>query len=68
VSPEKDLEEQGYRAYMLRLWRAREDEQRVWRFSLEDPTTGRRKGFADLDELMLHLLKTIGNQDEADAL
>lgn len=42
---------------MLRMW-AEPSTRRppVWRFSLEDVTTGQRTGFADLDELISHLL------------
>ena len=38
-------------SYLLRLWPAREDGQRVWRASLEDPHTGQRLGFATMDRL-----------------
>jgi hypothetical protein len=38
-----------YRAYLLRLWRTLGSE---WRASLEDPKTGRRRGFATLALLM----------------
>ncbi len=44
-----------YRTYLLTLWEERSQDPRapvVWRFSLEDPRTGRRRGFADLEALM----------------
>ena len=43
---------------LLRMW-AEPSIHRppVWRFSLEDVTTGERTGFADLDELISHLLE-----------
>ena len=28
---------------------------KVWRFSLEDPRTGQRRGFADLEALVVYL-------------
>ncbi len=46
------------RAYMLRFWKVRSlDPQRpsAWRFSLEDPHTRERMGFADLDALISFL-------------
>jgi hypothetical protein len=46
-----------YRAYLLRFWQeprpAAETEE--WRFSLEDPHTGDRRGFAGLDLLFAWL-------------
>jgi hypothetical protein len=43
----------GYHSYLLRFWEERGDSPAVvvWRFSLEDPLTGRRHGFATLDAL-----------------
>jgi hypothetical protein len=41
----------GYRAYLLRCWR----EATGWRFSLEDPRTGERRGFAGPDALLAFL-------------
>ncbi len=42
-----------YRSYLLRFWEERgtETEPAVWRFSLEDPVTGRRHSFPALSEL-----------------
>ena len=43
----------GYRSYLLRFWEERGEQTEVtlWRFSLEDPLTTQRLGFADLDSL-----------------
>lgn len=44
--------------YLLTIWqeRGREpDQPLVWRFSLEEPRTGRRRGFATLKELVAAL-------------
>jgi hypothetical protein len=46
-----NAEREGYRAYLLRLWRVRTESELVWRASLEDPHTGQRTGFASLDAL-----------------
>lgn len=46
------------RAYMLRLWEVRSRDPEcpaTWRFSLEDPHTGERYGFADLNGLIAFL-------------
>ena len=43
-----------YRAYMLRCWEVRNPQpggSATWRFSLEDPHTGVKQGFADLEVL-----------------
>jgi hypothetical protein len=46
-----------YRAQILRMWTdAPAHRLPIWRFSLEDISTGERSGFADLDALINHLL------------
>jgi hypothetical protein len=42
-----------YRSYLLRFWEERRDAPAppVWRFSLEDPQTAHRHGFASLSAL-----------------
>jgi hypothetical protein len=42
-------EDKRYLAFLLRLWR--EGETASWRAMLEDPHTGERRGFADLNKL-----------------
>ena len=52
-----------YRTYLLTLWeeRSRDPEAPVvWRFRLEDPRTGERRGFADLEALMEGLEREMG--------
>jgi hypothetical protein len=47
-----------YRSYLLTLWEERgrdPDTTVVWRFTLEDPRTGERRGFADLEALVAAL-------------
>ena len=58
-----------YRAYMLRIWR--DDTQHIrandrWRFSLEDPHTGERIGFASVGQLCDYLLTRISPRDQLD--
>ena len=43
-----------YLAFMLRLWKAR-DNGESWRASLEDVKTGEKRGFTSLDELFAYL-------------
>jgi hypothetical protein len=49
------IEPQGYRSYLLRLWRVPGEEIATWRASLESPYTGERRGFAGLEELVAFL-------------
>lgn len=48
-------ERPAYLSYLLRLWRAPDGADQPWRASLEDPLTGERKGFADLEALCAFL-------------
>lgn len=44
----------SYRAFLLRIWEERGGEgarSSAWRFSLEDPESGKRRGFADVQAL-----------------
>ena len=47
-----------YRAFMLRCWEVRSpdpDGLTTWRFGVEDPHTGQKHGFADLEALAAFL-------------
>jgi hypothetical protein len=44
-----------YLSYLVRLWQVRADGAWIWRASLEDPRTGERHGFADLERLFAFL-------------
>jgi hypothetical protein len=44
-----------YHSYLLRLWSADEQGQKVWRASLENPHTGEHLGFANLERLFAFL-------------
>ena len=59
-----------YHAYLLRLWNANPDGIPAWHASLEDPHTGERHGFADLEQLYTFLQEQIGGRsnDEDPAL
>jgi hypothetical protein len=43
--------DQSYYSWLLRLWRVVAEGNTVWRASLEDPHTGKQRGFAGLDDL-----------------
>lgn len=47
-----------YLAYLLRLWR--DDETAPWRATVEDASTGKRFGFANLKALFVFLEKQTG--------
>lgn len=51
-----------YRILLLTIWQ--EDEE-TWRFLLEDPRSGERKGYAELDLLVEGLKQVIGNSQTA---
>jgi hypothetical protein len=59
-----------YRAFMLRCWEVRGRDPlgpTAWQFSLEDPHSGTRRGFANLDALMAFLRRdVVGEDQEAD--
>ncbi|MGD8793934.1 MAG: hypothetical protein PVF47_15385 [Anaerolineae bacterium] len=49
---------QHYRSYLLRLWLEHGENPNlpgVWRYSLEDPHTGEKLGFASLESLLAFL-------------
>ena len=66
----KETEEQSsYRVYVLRSWQERTpaaEAPAVWRFSLEDPNTRQRRGFADLEALMSFLAVETGKSPARD--
>jgi hypothetical protein len=52
-----------YQAYLLRLWRVKEDDELAWRASLEQVDSGEKHGFASLEELLLYLERCIKPAD-----
>jgi len=56
-----------YRAYLLRFWQERSEPPAlpgVWRFSLEDPHTGQRRGFGSLEALVAALRSEVTGGQE----
>ena len=53
-------EQPAYQSYLLRLWRVSEEKEPLWRASLQRPDTGKRQGFASLDDLTEFLRRQIG--------
>ena len=54
-----------YLAYLLRCWQERSQRPEylpLWRFSLEDPHSGQRRGFASLEALVA-FLETVLSSD-----
>jgi hypothetical protein len=54
-------EKLSYRVFLLRFWQERPATEgpAVWRFSVEDPVTRQRRGFADLQALTQFLASEI---------
>ena len=53
-----------YRSFIITMWQERirdKDVSVVWRFRMEDPHTGHRRGFADLEALVAALQQEIDN-------
>ena len=56
-------EDEGYVAYLLRLWPVRNGESTLWRASLENPYSGERHGFVDLETMLLFLEQEMRRQE-----
>jgi hypothetical protein len=54
-----------YRSFLLRLWL--DSDSQMWRFSLEDPHTGERRGLANLDKLLEFLKEVTEKTKENDS-
>jgi len=52
-------EQRRYYSYLLRLWQVDGAGTPIWRASLEDPHTGERRGFPDLESLFAFLKEQI---------
>ena len=55
----KDLKPLHHISYLLRLWRTDEPGNFNWRASLEIPESGKRIGFANLEQLFAYLMDLI---------
>ena len=58
-----NAQQKQYLAYLLRLWRVKQNNENGWRASLESPHTGEVCGFASLDSLMEFLRDQIGREE-----
>ena len=54
----------NYRSYLLRLWVEDENGKRAWRISLENPFSGKRRGFASLKDLCVYLTEKMREENE----
>ncbi len=52
-----------YRAYLVRFW---QEGDAVWRGTVEDPHSGQRHAFADVEQLLDFLRRQVGPDDAAD--
>ena len=56
-----------YQTFLLTFWEERSskpEDRVIWRFSLEDPQTGQRRGFANLEMLMAALWQLMADAGE----
>ena len=53
-------------SYLLRLWQASNAGTPVWRASIVNVHTGERRGFADLDSLLVFLKEQTGRDSRPD--
>ena len=54
-----------YQSYLLRCWEVRSrqpDQPAAWRYSLQDPQTEQKHGFADLEALVIFLQTELGEK------
>jgi hypothetical protein len=63
LKPEERADGRHSQVYLLRLWR--EAAGTPWRLSLRQASGGEAIGFADLDDLVIFLLRTMGNNEKA---
>ena len=62
---DKTTPHETYMAYMLRLWQAGSREGRsIWRASLENPHTGERQAFGDVEALVAFLAVLTNSADD----
>jgi len=57
-----------YLSYVLRCWQEYSihagRETKVWRFSLQDPRTDQRRGFATLEALLISLQGELADEED----
>jgi hypothetical protein len=49
---QKQNNQPGYRAFLIRLWR---EDENSWRGTVEDPHSGQQKAFAEVDLLLAYI-------------
>ena len=54
--PEQSMHPNNKCSFMLRLWREVQSDTLNWRASVEIPETGKRIGFASLEQLFAYLI------------
>ncbi len=69
MTGKNDTRHETYVAYMLRLWQSgSQGGIPLWRASLEDPATGERLSFGDINALFAFLIERTRSMAEADAV
>lgn len=62
-----NIEETGYRSFLLRLWLVKQDDEFTWRAILENPHTGQQQLFSSpkaLDEFLRKLSQELEHELE----
>jgi hypothetical protein len=61
-------EQRRYISYLLRLWETEDNQEFVWRVSLESPHSGERMGFSSLADLCAFLEREMRNTEKHETL
>jgi len=62
---QETLEQPSYLSFVLRLFRADDEERPAWRIWLQSSLTGQREGFVSLDDLLDFLQRQMGMTSDA---
>jgi hypothetical protein len=54
----------AYYSFLLRMWQTQDGDSFVWQASLEQPGTGERRGFADVQDLFQFLTHQMALRSE----
>jgi hypothetical protein len=60
------MRERRYLSFLLRLWQLIEGGKPTWHASLENPSTGERLGFPNLEAMTTFLYELIQEPDQRD--
>ena len=64
--PDTESKPEQRRSFLLRLWCSNAQGASCWQASLEEPHTGERIGFADLEQLFMFLMEQVESNPRRD--